>query len=80
MHFDGATVLSITTLISLTIGVLLLSSGSPRRGDPALRFWGAGDLSAAAGILLLSQREVWSDSLTIDLANGSHPQTSRIFT
>jgi diguanylate cyclase (GGDEF)-like protein len=70
MHFDGATVLYITTLISLAIGALLLSSGSPRRGDPALRFWGAGDLLAALGILLLSQRGVWSDALTVDLANA----------
>jgi diguanylate cyclase (GGDEF)-like protein len=70
MQFDGATVLSITTLLSLTIGVLLLCSGSPRRGDPSLRLWGAGDLLAAVGILLLSQRGIWNDRLTIDVANA----------
>lgn len=70
MVLDGITVLFDTSLLSVTVGVLLVFAGTRRNGDMALTVWGGGYLLAALGAILIAVRgrvpEVW----TLDVANA----------
>jgi diguanylate cyclase (GGDEF)-like protein len=70
MLLDGMTVFFDATLVSMTVGALMVYCGTSRRGDPSLRLWGFGNLVASVSLYLLSQRGILSDTWTIGVANA----------
>lgn len=71
MVLDGITVLFDTSLLSVTVGALLIFAGTRRNGDQALTVWGAGYLFCSVGAILFALRSQVPGFWTLDAANAS---------
>lgn len=71
MVLDGITILFDTSLLSVTVGALLVFAGTRRNGDRALTIWGAGYLIGAVGVILVALRSRLPDFWSIDIANAA---------
>jgi diguanylate cyclase (GGDEF)-like protein len=70
MNVDPATLMILTEVLALTIGLLLLSAWAQNRDYVSLALYGAGYLVCGAGAVLLMARNHVPDFLSINLANA----------
>ncbi|KAA2213156.1 ATP-binding protein [Teichococcus oryzae] len=70
MIFDSATLLIVSTLISIVLGGLWFGLSLDRRKVDGLREWGLSLIGAGVGSLLLGLRGVLPEWLSIDLGNA----------
>jgi signal transduction histidine kinase/ActR/RegA family two-component response regulator len=70
LSLHAPTLFAFHTLISATIGVLLIWIWLGDRGQPALATWGAARLCGALAMPLLAMRDVIPNWMSIDLANA----------
>jgi len=69
-NLDVSTLFSVTILVMMLLGVLLIATWLQNRGMRALAWWGAAYLVGGMGVWMLGSRGSIRDLLSIDVANA----------
>ncbi|SDR52001.1 diguanylate cyclase (GGDEF) domain-containing protein [Rhizobiales bacterium GAS191] len=70
MPFDPTTLMMLTVIIAITVGLLLIFAWAQNRSHRALAMWGGADLAGALATILLMTRSFAPDFISIVLANA----------
>ena len=70
MSLHAPTLLLTLVMVALATGVMHLISSRQNRSEAALVYWGFSNIIAAGALALLGTRQIWSDRLSVDVANA----------